>query len=269
MARYNYRRRMSTKQLISLILGILLTMGCVFGAVNFFGADTRTISPSAFSVGGLNASGEYVDQESTIFTEDLIECQGLTITPDLKTTSYYKVFLYGHDKQFIESTEALRSIYKLTNTSAQYCRIVIYPQNTTEDDATLNFFDIWGVAKEFKIEVNRKQSFKVKDYFEPAKTNKVATSVYGEYVEKNGYGASKMANIEGLTELTVLYDFAQPEAIEILFFTEVEGEEVTYTYVSTVTTEVESTVETVTIPSGATHMIVNYKLSEGIEINGN
>ncbi len=271
MARYysnnNYRKRFSWKKFISISLAALLVMGVAVGGFTLFGSDTRSVSPTVFSVGGLDKDGEYVEQKNTIFTEDLIECQGLEITPDVKCTSTYKVYLYGHDKELISSTDVLSGNYKLTNTAVQYCRIMIIPADSNEEDYTIGFFDVFGIANQYDITVNRKQSFEIKNYFEADKADKVANTDL-EYVAKPGYGASKLVSVSGVDELSVIFDSAQPEALEILFFTEdISGEEAVYTYVSTVITGTESTVATVTVPEGATHMIVNYELTEDFEIN--
>lgn len=263
----NYNRRWSAKKIISLVLGVLILMGCAVGGYTLFGSDTRSVSPTVFSVGGLDNDGEYVEQKNTIFTEDLIECQGLEITPDVKCTSTYRVYLYGHDKELISSTDVLSGNYKLTDTAVQYCRIMIIPADSNEEDYVIGYFDVFGIANEYDITVNRKQSFEIKNYFEADKVDKVANTDL-EYVSKPGYGASKLVSVSGVEKLAVIFDSAQPEALEILFFTEdISGEEAVYTYVSTVITGTESTVATVTVPDGATHMIVNYDLTEDFEIN--
>lgn len=273
MARnYINRKRVSWKKVVSLVLGVLIIVGVVAGGAMIFSSDTRSISPTAFSVGGLDESGEYVAQENTIFTEDLIECQGLEITPDVKSTCTYKVYLYDHNKELIEVTEALAGTYKLKNTAVQYCRIMITPENSGEEDYTIGFFEVYSIANQLEITVNRKQNFEVHNYFEADKADKVAaydteTNLL-VYVAKEGYGVSKLANVEDIEELAVTFESAQPKALEVLFFTETVGEEeVTYEYVSTVTTGTDSTETTVTVPEGATHMVVNYQLNEDFVIN--
>lgn len=273
MARRNYnRRRMSAKQILSLVLGVFLIVGCVAGGAALFGSEKTSVSSTAFTVGGLDDAGEYLDQKTTIFTDKLIECQGLEITPNVKNTSTYKVFLYDSNKEFIEATEAYNGVYKLTRTDVQYCRIMITPADSAEEDFVINFWEVWDYANDIEIKVNRKQDFQIKNYFESDKADKIASydadSNILVYITKDGYGASKLANVEGVTELEIAFESAQPEVLEILFFTETAaGENTVYEYVSTVKTGTDSTVATVTIPSGATHMVVNYDLTEDFAIH--
>ena len=266
------KKRVSWKQIICFTVSILLICGCAFGAVALFGKDTRSISPSAFSVGGLDEQGEYVARKNALFTEDLIECQGLEITPNIKCESTYRVYLYDHNKELIEATDMLAGNYKLTDTSVQYCRIMIVPAASEEDeDFVLTFLDKWTYASQLDIRVNRKQSFEVVNYFEAEKIDKVAsynaeTSVL-EYVVKDGYGASKVANIEGVASLKVVFESAQPKALDLMFYKESVSEGATvYEYVATETTATTSTEATVTVPEGATHMVVNYVLTEDFAI---
>ncbi len=267
-----FKRRVSWKQIICFVIGTLLVLGCAFGAVALFGKDTKSISPGAFSIGGLDEQGEYVARKNALFTEDLIECQGLEITPDIKCESTYRIYLYDHNKELIEATDMLAGNYKLTNTAVQYCRIMIVPAAAEEDeDFEITFLNKWTYASQLDIRVNRKQNFEVVNYFEAEKIDKVAsynaeTNVL-EYVEKDGYGASKLADIEGVAALKVVFESAQPKALDLLFYKESVAEGATvYEYVSTETTATTSTEATVTVPEGATHMVVNYVLTEDFAI---
>ena len=267
-----FKRRVSWKQIICVGVSILLLVGCAFGAATLFGRDTKKVSPNVFSIGGLDEVGEYVAQKNTLFTEDLIECQGLEITPDIKCESTYRVYLYDHNKELIEATDMLAGNYKLTNTAVQYCRIMIVPAAAEEnEDFEITLLDKWTYASQLDIRVNRKQSFEVVNYFEAEKIDKVAsynaeTNVL-EYVEKDGYGASKLADIEGVAALKVVFESAQPKALDLLFYKESVAEGTTvYEYVATETTATTSTEATVTIPEGATHMVVNYVLTEDFAI---
>ena len=269
MAKNRFRRRTSWKQILSLVLGALVIFGCVFGAVSLFGNTKKDIKASAFVVGGLDDQGEYIEQTNTIFTEKLIECQGLEIVPGIKSKSTYRVFLYDHNKNFMEATDELVGNYKLTNTAVRYCRIMITPSSEDGEEVEISFFDVRKYVKEFDIKVNKKQSFVVRDYFVADKADKVALQDL-TYESKDGYGVSKLVSIDGVDELKIVYESAQPESMEIMFFKSAdsltEGSGTTYEFISTVETDTTSTEVTVTVPEGATHMIVNYKLGERFAI---
>ena len=73
----------------SIISGILLVasiVGILALAGSFFGKDTKTISPTVFSVGGINEQGKHVDTKTSIYTKEMFECQGLSIEPDFEAT---------------------------------------------------------------------------------------------------------------------------------------------------------------------------------------
>lgn len=271
MARNYGGRKMSAKKILSIVLGAVILLGTLGGAALLFGSETREIPSSAFSVGGLDDSGEYVEQVNTIFTEDLIECQGLEITPDVKNTSTYVVYLYDADKQFIESSGSLSRSYKLTRTDVRYCRVMIVPEKSLEEDFEIKFWDVWDYANDINIKVNRKQHFEMKNYFEEDKLDKVA-SYDSEtntltYIAKEGFGASKIMSVEDASTLRVELESAQPEKLQLIFYTEgVVEDEIVYTYVSTLETTTESTVQEITVPEGATHMVVNYDLTEDFAI---
>ncbi len=259
-------KRVSWRDILKVSVAVLLVFGCVFGAIAIFGGSKDTISYGKFSIGALDDRGEYVDDKTAIFTEELIECQGLEIAPKVKCTSTYKVFLYDHNKQLVEATESLAGIYKLTDATVQYCRIMIMPE-FEDEDATISIWDIPGIVRQYEMSVNKKQNFVVESFFEKDKADKVAsydasTNVLA-YVAKDGYGASKLVDISELNGLEISFASAQPKELEIVFYAETDvSDSVVYEHVTTVVTDTGSTVITVDIPEGATHMVINYVLGE-------
>lgn len=259
-------KRVSWKEVIKIAVSSLFVISCLCGAVAMFGGNKSKVSFDKFSIGALDDQGHYIEDKTAVFTEDLIECQGLEITPKIKCTSSYKVYLYDHNKNLIESTDVLAGNFKLTDTSVQYCRIMIMPE-FDEEDATISIWDIHSIVNQFEISVNKKQNYVVASYFEKDKADKVAsydssTNVLS-YVSKTGYGASKMVGISSIEAIEISFASAQPKELEILFYTETEANEIViYEYVSTVITGTDSTVITVDMPEGATHMVINYVLGE-------
>ena len=258
------------------LIVLLVAVGICAGAVGIFAAtsrDTEKIGAGAFSIGGLNDQGEYVEQKNTIFTDELIECQGLEITPDFKSTVEYKVFLYSTDKELIEVTDKLSGNYKLNNAMAQYCRIMIIPEGSAKKDFEIGMFEVRSYAKQLTITVNREQNFSLKDYFvaDEAKEGKVASSASATltYVAKEGYGVSKLIDCSTMEAITVKYvGNVQADAVEVLFYTASEsGDTVTYNFVSAETVSGEAVATKVAVPEAATHIVVNYRLGEQFVIN--
>lgn len=255
---------------IGVVVGILLIVALALGFVTSFNRSTKNIGASAFSIGGLDDNGEYVAQDYTLFTKELIECQGLSIEPDFTSNVSYRVYLYNSDKKLLEASEELTGNYKLTNTFAQYCRIMIIPENAMEKDFSISYFDIRGIVKELDITVNREQKFQLKNYFDTSKENdnKIVVNTDGviTYTEKAGYGYSEAIEIGEVESFVVKFTGnMQSSGAEIIFAT--AGADGEYTYVNAVDVTGEESSSTVSVPEGATHMFVNYKLTDGIVIN--
>ena len=53
------------------------------------------MSSTKFSIGGLDVNGEYIDTESSIFTEDIFECDGLECTLDFDSAISYQIYFYN------------------------------------------------------------------------------------------------------------------------------------------------------------------------------
>lgn len=266
-----FKRKIRIKDIAIFIAVTLLIAGCAFAAVSIFGGDTKTVGASAFSVGGLDENGEYIETETSVFTDELIECQGLKIEPDFKSAVSYRVYLYNSAKKLIEVTPIMRSSYKLTNTFAKYCRIMIIPDESTEKDYSIGFFQISGIVKNLEITVNKKQNFTLKNYFNPDddKENSIAINSDGKlgYTDKEDFGCTAVTSVGAVEEFTVTFPGnTQSEGAEILFFT-ADSSGTTYTYVSTVTLDGSETAVTVAVPEGATHFVVNYSLAEELVIN--
>ena len=80
------RRKFKWKNIISFVLVGVLLVGAVAGLGSVFNKDTKTISSTAFAVGGINEKGNYVESKTSIYTKDMFECQGLSIEPDFEAT---------------------------------------------------------------------------------------------------------------------------------------------------------------------------------------
>ena len=159
-----------TKSIISGILLVAIIAGVLALAGSFLGKDTKTISSTEFSVGGINTQGNYVESKTSIYTKDMFECQGLSIEPDFEATGTYQVFYYDSQKNFIDSTIKYNSdegVYKKGNTfgEAKYARIMITPDVPTDDDGKevedfkIRFYEVVGYANDYNITVDKKQNF--------------------------------------------------------------------------------------------------------------
>ena len=168
----------SKKSKLSTALGVVAAILAIvlFGALIGLSAksETKNISSTAFSVGGIDAEGNYEDVKTSIYTEKLFECQGLSVEPDFEATGTYQVFYYGADKNFMGATDVLNAnegVYTKGNTFtfAKYARIVITPdvpvdeEGNAEEDFKIRFYEAVSYADDYTIKVNKDQNFSVKN----------------------------------------------------------------------------------------------------------
>ncbi len=201
MKRFRFNK-IKWDKILSAALVIVLLVGCVAGLAAIFTKKTTDVSDFEFKKGALDSAGFYVKSDTSIYTKDLIECQGLVIEPDFEATGEYQVFYYGADKAFIGSTEIfdahLDGLYEKGNTFAfaKYCRIVISPDTPTDndgypvDDWKIHFWDVAGYADDYKISVNKKQKFSFEKALESCVNvaNVLGEGVYMEEFESADSG---------------------------------------------------------------------------------
>lgn len=169
-----------TRQIVTKILSIVMI--CVLGLTAIMGVmalsnklkeDTKVINP-VFKVGAVGENGNYDMSNVSIYTADLIECQGLCIEPDYEALGTFRVFYYNTEKTFIGSTDemdASNGVYNKDNTNnsdtfiqAAYCRIVITPSvpvdedGIEEEDFKIYFWEVSKYANDYTISVYKKQS---------------------------------------------------------------------------------------------------------------
>ncbi len=159
------RNKFNWKNLLAGALSVLVVAGAVFGIAQLAGKETRSIGGGAFSVGGISSTtGEWLDSQSSIYTEDLFGCQGLEVVPAFGTKSTYQIFFYNEDGIYIESTEILSGKFVASElpACAHSARVVIYPSTLDEngkeiEDFKIRFWEVRGIAKDFKMTVNKEQ----------------------------------------------------------------------------------------------------------------
>ena len=184
-------------KIISIILVFVLAITTFGVASSLLSKKTKTVSNLEFKVGAVNEQGEYVNSTKSIYTENLIECQGLSIEPDFEATGTFQVFYYSDSKAFIGKTDSLNASSGVYNkgdsfVAAKYCRIVITPEAPAEDysseDFKIYFYDVYGYANDYKISVNKNQSFDLIKKLE--KSGNLFKEING--AKSNGYGETGM-----------------------------------------------------------------------------
>ena len=164
-------RNLNWKNILIISLALILGVGAIAGVSSLVKNEKTTLSSLEFKRGALNDLGFYIESDQSIYTKDLIECQGLEIEPDFETLGEYQVYYYDSNKQFVGKTDKIDSqtdgVYVKGDNYrfAKYCRIVITPEVTKDedgnviDDYKIKFYEVAGIAGKYKISVDKEQNF--------------------------------------------------------------------------------------------------------------
>ena len=126
------------KKIALVLAGVVALSAVGFGVaklVEFVKDDLKTISP-VFDVGNLGTDGKFVDDESTLYTKEAFQCDGLQIKLDFDNQIEYQIYFYDDLDNFVESTEVLSAAYSETVHDG-YARIVIMPTNDEDEKISL------------------------------------------------------------------------------------------------------------------------------------
>ncbi len=151
------KMKKKTRNIISIILVALLTIGAGFGIHAIVSVKTKTISPSIFSTGSLNVNGEYVASKKSLYNENMFECQGLKIQRDFESTVTYDVHYYDVAGVHLGEENVTGEYYELPTQyeNARYCRLEIKPQGGKD----ISFFERYNIAKQLTITVDKDQDY--------------------------------------------------------------------------------------------------------------
>ena len=212
-------RNIPWKNVLIIALVAVLGVGAVAGVAAIAKNDSKTISSTVFKRGAIDQNGFYVESENSLYTKDLIECQGLEIAPDFEATGTYQVFFYDAKKAFIGSTQvfdcSIDGVYIRGEefAFAKYCRIMITPETPKDDygntieDYKIKFYEVAGIANKFTISVNKSQG---------------ANNGYSDY---EIIGKNVAFHHAGLNQVGMEYTGPQPYDGYDLIHIDVEGKE--------------------------------------------
>ena len=171
-----FKRKLNWRGILSIVLVGALLVGSITGLAFIFGKKTKTLSSFAFDRGSINKNGVFEASKLSIYTKEMFECQGLTITPDFEADSTYQVFYYDDMKNFIGATDIMSAddpAYEKGSTFpfAKYARVLIIPNPTDENNQKdkefkIRFYEVLGYANDYKITVDRNQEISYREIFE-------------------------------------------------------------------------------------------------------
>lgn len=142
-----------TKGFLTVLLIILLIVGVVALSVALSKTiTTRDLNGFQYTIGGLDAEGEFEESTASVCTKDLISVDGLKCKIVKRATIEYKLFFYDKDGEFISATADLDANYESDPPEgARYVKIMITPTN----DAEITIFEKSGVVKQLTVTVSK------------------------------------------------------------------------------------------------------------------
>ena len=199
----------------------VLCIGSIVAIGSYVKNDKTTLSSLEFKRGALNDLGFYVESDKSIYTKDLIECQGLEIEPDFEVIGNYRVYYYDAEKRFMGSTTLFSAqedgVYVKGDDFpyAKYCRIVITPTPEVDEDGhvdedfKINFYEVAGYANKYKISVNKDQKkVDIEDFFLTGThyLDKDVDSSNNTFVLKDGTYNLIEVDVSNLNSLNIVYN---------------------------------------------------------------
>lgn len=143
------------KWIIVSILLLILGAGLIGVTIKLNDSiKTKEVSSSAYAVGTLSSTtGKYVEGTTSIYTEDFITVDGLTVKVKDDANVTYKLFFYDKEKEFISATESLSSDANSTSvvSGAKYFKVMITPNS----DPEVSYFEISKYAGRITVTVNK------------------------------------------------------------------------------------------------------------------
>ena len=156
-------RRHQKADTIKWIVVFVLVATLIAGlAVVFVKLDRQTTTASlrstAYSIGTLDAEGEYEKNTGYIYTKDYVTADGLEITVSEDANVKYKVFYYSVDEDGVKTFLSASADWLIADLDAStipegadVARIVIQPVG----DAEVSLLEIAGYANQVTVTYNK------------------------------------------------------------------------------------------------------------------
>lgn len=156
------KKRFSFKKVVSIVVAVALLGAAIFGLSALFGKQTTTISSTAFKVGNLDgATGQYLSDDTAIYTSDAFACQGLRIQPDFEAGGTFDVYYYDSNERLLDADKGLTGVYESSHPTAHCARVVYHPEvpsDVKDSEFRIRFYEVLGYANDLKITVDKNQT---------------------------------------------------------------------------------------------------------------
>ncbi len=270
MAKFNLRSKRTWKKILSIGLGILLTVGAVFGISALISKSeetTKTIKPT-YEIGGLTEDGAYSETNESIYS-DAFECQGLSVQLDFDHNISYEIFYYNEYSDFISSTGTLTENYNtvdnLMPANTVFARIEITPN----EDSSISWYEKSKYSKQLTIEVFKDQTdlsnteslvdlFNV-DTENIGKAGSVGSGQSFGYIDNYSSQVTTPINCTNIKKISIVFYDSSDNQIRY-FFVNSDNLVVSHDYITYNKGKV-----TINVPDNVLNLYVNY--TKGLDIS--
>lgn len=203
MKKFFKKIKKNWKVILVTVLSVTVVFGAIGGLATMFGGESEKISASEFSRGGLDENGDYVSTKQSIYTKDMFNCIGLRVVPDFECNSTYDVYYYDYNGNYIDSRLGLEGIYDEDFPLAQAARIVIHPEipeDTDSEEFEIGYFEVYDIAKDFKITVDKDQENKYSaslNYYSEDQVTKNKTFFNGTDFDVSKFDSTNLVELTG------------------------------------------------------------------------
>ncbi len=168
MAKAEFMRKKTWKQILSIALAVLAGMASIFGVIKLtqkLKSETKEIHP-IFSVGGLTNVGDHEERDDTIYTKDAFEAKGLEIKLDFDGKVKYQVFFYDELDKFISCTEVYTESKDISVPLNARARLEVTPIWGADEpiEKEIKWYETVKYASQLEIRVDRIQRLLTRDF---------------------------------------------------------------------------------------------------------
>ena len=153
MSKFNKNEKIKT--IIITVVIVALSLGSIGILATIFAKDNSV--KLDFSLGALNASGQYEESEKSIYTKNSFEFDTVKVTRDFESNAQYQLFFYDELDNFVSSSEKFSGSAEITAPEgARFARIVITPVFSSEvdkEDQIVKKHQVSKYANEFTFEI--------------------------------------------------------------------------------------------------------------------
>lgn len=264
------------KNILSIGLAVLVLFGAVGAVAAFATNDMKTITP-VFAIGSIDpATGEYVEDDISIYTKDAFPCGALRVEPDFDFDGTYDIFYYSADHFLVGKITDKTGVYDMNEMGqvGEYARIVIHPtepadydDNKGKDPWKINWYDIFKYSSKVTIKVG-KDGFEYRDFINLWEVSGVLTDV--SHYSSDGtvsetliedYHSKTCENIElhkDYERIDIMLKFTYPpqQGFAVVFYDDTGN--VVYTLINELTNFEKGLYRYIdAIPEGATKMSIS------------